>query len=222
MEQYIHMLIPAISAGVPQPEQVVAFFDELSKTNNFHPGHEGLRIQKPSGRSREARNPLTGEVMMFPLRDNVKIATPAEIPSLTKGLTEFSVLASGQWQLGDDPPIVLYKTDGTPYRDNYLCQVGYEVRPGLVSMSTANGNSAVLEFGEPCEARENIGYFLNPWTNESVGIPDAGCARFWIEFEFGRFIYPMIGNNFDVLNPSLIAMAEECFQTEFAQGCRYW
>jgi hypothetical protein len=51
---------------------------------------------------------------------------------------------------------------------------------------------------------------------------DAGCARFWIEFEFGKFIYPRVADNLEVMSPAIVSEAEKCFRTKFAQGCRFW
>jgi hypothetical protein len=226
VEQYIHILIPADSAYAPDPEQVAVFFAELLKLSNFRLIKEGrfqqgLRVLKPSGRSREVTSPLTGETRRFPVPDSVKVNGPAEISALLEGLPEFSVRASGEWRLGIDMPIMLYTMDEVPYRANYLCEVSCQLHPVPVSMSTANGARDVLDFGEPCSSKKEVGHFLNPWTGEPVEVAGTGCARFWIEFEFGKFIYPKIAGNFDVLNPSLVGIAEESFRTKFAQGCRF-
>jgi hypothetical protein len=55
-----------------------------------------------------------------------------------------------------------------------------------------------------------------------IEVPNAGSARFWIEFEFGKFIYPKIEKRLEILSPLLVETAEECFQAEFVQGCRFW
>jgi hypothetical protein len=77
-------------------------------------------------------------------------------------------------------------------------------------------------FGEPWNGESTIGIFTNPWTGEAIEVPNAASARFWIEFEFGKFIYPRIDKSFDVFDPRLVEKAEECFQTKFVQGCRFW
>ncbi len=77
-------------------------------------------------------------------------------------------------------------------------------------------------FGTPCGPDDDLGIFPNPWTGEAVEVPHAGCARFWIEFEFGKLIYPKVGKNFEFLSSSIVAEAEQCFRTKFVQGCRFW
>ena len=67
-----------------------------------------------------------------------------------------------------------------------------------------------------------MGVFPNPWTGGVIEVADAGCARFWIEFEFGKFIYPKITDNLEVMNPEIVSAGEDCFGTKFAQGCRFW
>jgi hypothetical protein len=66
------------------------------------------------------------------------------------------------------------------------------------------------------------GIFPNPWTGEAIEVADAGCARFWIEFEFGKFIYPEVSGSFDVMSPAIVQDIEQCFGTKFVQGCRFW
>ena len=73
-----------------------------------------------------------------------------------------------------------------------------------------------------CKDSIRMGVFPNPWTGGVIEVADAGCARFWIEFEFGKFIYPKITDNLEVINPKIVSAGEECFGTKFAQGCRFW
>lgn len=225
MEQYIHLLIPAEPSYTPEPAQVATFFAELLKFPNFRLKEgrfqQGLRVLKPSGRSREISSPLTGESKKFPVPDTIKVNEPAEISAYLEGLAEFSVRAGGKWQLCSEMPIALYTMDNKPYRANYLCDVSCQLHPVPVSMSTSNGTRDVLDFGDPCGSEKRVGHFPNPWAEETIEVPNAGCSRFWIEFEFGKFVCPRVGENFDVLSPSVIGKAEECFQTIFAQGCRF-
>ena len=63
--------------------------------------------------------------------------------------------------------------------------------------------------------------FHNPTTLEAIEVPGAGCARFWIDFEFGNELFPEVGANLDLLNPTIIDVAIEVFGTRFVQGCQW-
>jgi hypothetical protein len=231
MEQYIHTLIAADSQFVPAPTKVAEFFDALVDLFSFRIIREGrwqpgLRVMKPGDRTRTGRDAFTGETITIPIPDQIIIGHASEIPPLIDGLQEYRVAASGDWSL-DTAPIVLLNTDMTSFAENPICDVSCNIRPAPVSTSAweeeAGPNVWHLPgFGEPWNGESTIGIFTNPWTGEAIEVPNAGSARFWIEFEFGKFIYPAIDKSFDVFDPRLVEKSEECFQTNFVQGCRVW
>lgn len=199
---------------------VSSFGFRIISDTRFQPG---IRVMKPSGRFRSFTSPLTGETKPFAISDNIKIDQVASIPAAIAGLEHFSVLMSGEWSLGHRP-LALLTCDGVPFEENYTCEVSCHLRPEPVSTSCLNeeaGPRHVGLFGEPCQELRETGIFTNPWSGEVIEVPNAGCARFWIELEFGKFIFPRIVDSFDVLNPSIIAKTEECFQTRFVQGYRF-
>ncbi len=213
MEQYVHTLIAADSAFVPEPLQLADFFDGLVTAFHFHL-KSGARVAKPTGRLRTALNPLTGETWSSPVSDQIRTATFAEIPAAVDGLVRYCVLASGEWT-PESRPMVLLTPDGRPYQNNYLCEVSCNLRPDPVSTSCWKH---APPFGEACAAEVATGIFSHPWTGEMIEIPDAGCARFWIEFEFGKFLLPEMAGGLNVLSPPIVAKTEECFETRFVQG----
>ena len=73
-------------------------------------------------------------------------------------------------------------------------------------------------FGQESECHDH-GTFRNPWTNDQIRVEHAGCARFWIEFELGKFIAPIIRESFELLEPRIVKAAEESFEVSFAQAC---
>lgn len=108
-----------------------------------------------------------------------------------------------------------------------MCTVRCERRPEAVSTSAWDVEAGsyrhdIPEFGSACKNNVRNGIFSNPWTGDAIEVADAGCARFWIEFEFGRFIYPKMTNGLEVLSPPIVLGAEQCFRAKFAQGCRFW
>jgi hypothetical protein len=227
VEQYVHTLIAADSAFVPKPPQLAEFFEGLVTAFHFRltsgaPSRPPLRVVKPTGRLRTALNPLTGETWSFPASDHIGTERLADIPGVIDGLDHYSVLASGEWKL-ENRPMVLLTADGNPYEDSYLCEVSCHLRPKPVSTSCWNGRTAPEEgdvpiFGEACAPEVGTGIFSHPWTGEMIKVPDAGCARFWIEFEFGKFLLPEMADRLDVLSPPIVAKTDECFETGFVQG----
>jgi hypothetical protein len=82
-------------------------------------------------------------------------------------------------------------------------------------------NKTIPAFGSRCEAEPDAGIFSNPWTGSAIEVAGAGCARFWIEFEFGKFVLPRIEDRLDLLSPAVVNLAEDCFKSGFIQGCRF-
>ena len=169
---------------------------------------------------------MTGEKVSIPDRDRWNVERFEDIPALIEGSNHYTVAQSGQW-VGKDRPILLLKTDGVPFEENYACTVSCELRPQPVSTSAWDEEvgpnmHSVPTFGSECKDVVKNGIFPNPWTGDAIEIADAGCARFWVEFEFGKLIYPRVANDFEVLNPALVLAAEQRFNTKFAQGCRFW
>lgn len=232
MEQYIHTLIAADSAYVPQPAKIAEFFSLLA-TLGFEMVRDasrslpGLRVMKPGTRTRVGWNSVTSEVFaIVPVHDQISVDRPHDIPALIEGLREYRVSGSGEWPAGC-APIYLFKSDKTPFEETAFCEVSCNVSPAPVSTSSWDSEAGpnvrnVPAFGEPCMGRATVGIFPNPWTGEVIEVQNAGCARFWIEFEFGKFLYPEIQDNLEVLKSSLVHVAMDCFHIEFNQGCRFW
>jgi len=232
MEQYIHTLISVDSQFVPDPVQVASFFDELVSQFKFSPISDPqpflpkLVIAKPSGRLRWGTNSMTGEKVSVLEWDRLNLERFEDIPALIEGSNHHTVMQFGQW-IGKDRPMLLLKTDGVPYEENYVCTVRCELRPELVSTSAWDVEAGpnrhdIPNFGSVWKNEIRNGIFPNPWTGDVIEVADAGCARFWIEFEFGRFLYPKISDSLEVLSHPIVLCAEHCFRTKFAQGCRFW
>ncbi len=232
MEQYIHTLIAVDPAFAPDPARVTTFFEGLISQQKLHPISDiqrslpGLAVAKPSGRSRWMTNQYTGEKMSFIDFDRWNLEQLEAVPALIESSDHYTVIQSGQWTR-DNRPISLYKTDGCLFDENYICTVRCELRPEAVSTSAWDLEAGpnlrdVPDFGSACNAKSGLGIFPNPWTGAAIEVADAGCARFWIEFEFGRFIYPRVNGDLEIMDSTLVTWAEHSFQTKFAQGCRFW
>jgi hypothetical protein len=79
-----------------------------------------------------------------------------------------------------------------------------------------------VPFRDPCDPAQTEGIFINHKTGETIFLPGAGCARFWIEFAFGKWLFPeMKGNDLDLLRPHVVDAAQKAFSVRFAQGCHW-
>lgn len=234
MEQYIHTLIAADSGFAPEPNPVARFYEEMADSAGYRivsnkPAHPGLLLVKPSGRFRTmtGRNVFTGETrsVSVPDFDRQQLAEPSEIGPAIAGLEHYTVYASGEWD-PSDAPLQLFTTDGKPFiAESYFCGLRCKAQPAPVTTSAWDfaipTDKKIPKFGSPCGAEPDAGIFSNPWTGSAIIVPGAGCARFWIEFEFGKFVLPRIEDRLDLLSRAVVNLAEECFRTRFVQGCRF-
>lgn len=160
MEQYTHTLIAVDSRFVPTAVQTAHFFEllfswlrfRLVSAGAFQPG---LRLIKPTDRTRSVPNVFTGEVLSIAVFDHVRLANWDDIPEAAEGLEHYTVLASGEWDQRDSP-VELLTTDGAVFdKEPYLCDFGCHVSREPVSTSSwdtdvAPNSSNVPQFGSPC------------------------------------------------------------------------
>ncbi len=76
------------------------------------------------------------------------------------------------------------------------------------------------KFDEDCTDDESEGFFEHPLLPSPIRIPNAGCGRFWIEFEYGKWLYPRPKNDgVALLAPEVTRLAAETFGTAFVEAC---
>jgi hypothetical protein len=222
IEQYVHTLVPVDPQFSPTSEQVSRFLEGLSALDAA-PLNPEVFVLKPSGRLRSFKNPLTGETKSFPAKDRVPLKSIADVASVIEGLKEYGVCVDGQGPPGL-PPFPLY-FENSLFSASYGFTVGCSLRPEPVSMSDLGdeqtGNEVVV-FGQACPQQSRTALFRHPGTGELIEVAHAGCARFWVDFEFGKWLLPKIGTSLDILNPDITKLATECFGLPFAQGFHYY
>src|SRR6266567_1195333 len=210
--QYTHLLIPECVELVPRPAQVVAFLEGLVKLN-CAPLGATFRVGKLSGSARTGINPLTGEELSIGVRDFTPLGSTSEIPELLAGLDDYDVIVSGQ---GPSilPPFTLYTATQSAVSE-FKGTYGYDVRCRLRSAIVST--CEIPPFGGPGSLDGRNGIFHHPITGATMEVPNAACARFWIEFQFGKWLLPKIGNSLNLLQPAILSNAIEHFGIEFAQ-----
>jgi hypothetical protein len=214
-EQYSHLLIPHSVDFVPRPNQIAEFIYALVKLDTA-PRAAKYRIAKPSGTFRKGLSPLTGDEILIPRREFSTVESPSELETQLTGLGDYIAFVSGHGPSGV-PPFKLYAVTGS--QESEFNEVyGYEVR--LCLRETAVSTNEMPEFGSPCSTKAQHGIFSHPRTKSRIEVPHAACARFWIEFEFGKWLFPKIDKSLDLIHPSILESAIDIFGAEFAQGCR--
>ena len=171
----------------------------------------------PSARVRDFENPLTGEVKSMPVNDRIPIERPAGLVSTIATSQQYFVSLEGEGP-PRTPAFPLYFEDA-PFTKTYGFMVRCRLMPEPVSMSCLGDEQTGKEvpiFGEPSSRRDAL--FRLPVSGELIEVSNAGSARFWIEFEFGKWLLPKIDDSLNILNPLIAALAEEAFSLTFKQG----
>jgi hypothetical protein len=246
---YSHMLIPDQADYVPNAYQVADFYSHLVDlgaaprraelilwTEKEPPRRTGLRT---SMRERRGRNPFSGEA--FRLVDYMtRVGSLSIIGPALEHLHEYRLEMRG---IGPLRP--LFQFDATmfsgdllrfdehcPEDQSYEFNLSCSLKPNIVSMSddhmaeftggkTPEGET-VVPSGESCSAAHRTGFFSNPKNNESIRVPGAGCARFWIEFGFGKWLFPDIkDSSLDLLPANAVNAAQQIFGVRYLQGCHW-
>jgi hypothetical protein len=217
MPEYSHTLIPDRVDFAPKPEQVRAFLDSLVSLGAA-PLKPNVAVAKLSGEGRSVVNPFTGKTEKFPMWKIVKVTDNASIPKTLRGLDDYSVRLSGK----GPPKLPPFEFE---LKIKYDFLVHCSLRAEVVSTSDCHDEFAfkrkVAFFGQPCSAKDRLGVFHNPKTGKVIEVPKAGCARFWVEFEFGKMLFPDIENRLDIIEPSILEVAEKEFGITFVQGCHW-
>jgi hypothetical protein len=242
-EQYAQTLIPLDDDWAPLPLQVAAFLDGLIAIGSA-PLRASIRVGRTLANPREVQNHSTGEISLVPRRDWVRPKSVDSIPEALDGFEDYVVIMSGEGP-PPIPPFMLFthepSSGATPamseieaqcqastsihteFKDPYGFDVYCELRREAVSASSLDPEIApsVPFFGHRCDPKNRTGMFQHPCTGAVIEVPDAGCGRFWIAFEFGRWLFPRIENSLNLLDPLIVACAEEKFDTKFVQGCYF-
>jgi hypothetical protein len=239
-ETYCHTLIPERIDFAPQPGQVAAFLATLVR-RGAAPLEAKLRLGKLDG-FRIAVNPIAQETLSIPRRRYAAIEGVADIMAALQELDDYNLQYTGKGP-PNIPPLTLWLHDiqprtlegNFPVRTDDCATVEFKEAYGFIVhcwlrgevVSTSDQHDAAIErqlpgFGRPDKSHNRLGNFSHPCTNKAIQVPNAGCARFWIEFEFGKWLLPKIDDSLDLLEPSIVETARECFGLTFVQGCHWY
>ena len=131
---------------------------------------------------------------------------------------------SGKWSPSNVPIELLLVGDGKPFEGDPICFITCAQRAMPVCTGDWWGVRRLgdCEFGfdNPQSPIQSLGVFTHPWTGQRLEVANAGHARFWIEFEFGKWLFPKMTDNFNVLRPRLLDASKTCFNTDLIQAGR--
>jgi hypothetical protein len=222
VEQYVHTLIPQDAQFCPSPEQLTRFVDGLSKLGAA-PLDAEFRIIRPSGRVRSFTDPLTGEIRTIPRKETIALDGAANLDRIISALDQYVFAMEGHGP-PSLPAFPLY-VNGAPFEDTYGFSVHCCVEAKPVSISDLGDEEArsdVPFFGQPCGEQRGNALLRHPLTSVPIEVANASSARFWIEFEFGKWLLPKIGDSLDILNPAIAHLASQCFGVTFTQGFHHF
>lgn len=235
---YTHLLIPSSPQYRPGPDAVAGFGQGIIDNGNVaSPFSVSFsRVAKGAPRDRKMRNPMTGEVINIrgPSRRAEQpqmLSSPPQIIERASGQPEYDAAISGEGVPPAPPSVIGYVENDKwkPMVGAYHLEIRCRVRSGIVRLYSLESEDDLHQppdftkfqprFGEDCSTDEREGIFVHPESG-AFRIQNAGCGTFWIEFKFGKFIFPRLRNNsVNVLDDSVVALARKAFNCDFIQAC---
>ncbi len=217
MPEYTHTLIPDRVDFVPDPRQVGAFLNSLVSLGAA-PLKPTVAAAKLSGVVRTFTNPFTGKTDSFPMRKAETLKDLSAVPGALKQVDDYNVTLTGK----GPPKVPAFVFD---FQGKYDFLVHCCLRAEVVSTSDWHDDVPIKRkvdfFGQPCSSKDRLGIYHNPNTLEVIEVRKAGCARFWIEFEYGKMLFPRIEDRLDLMEPRIVEVAEKDFGINFVQGCHW-
>jgi hypothetical protein len=237
---YEHLLVPAQFDYRPSAEAVMAFVDGIIRNRHVVDGATVtyMKITKGEPRFREFRNPMTGESgrIQLPTRrveTKQELSTALEIGRVVEREMEYNISVAAEGMPMRPPCNVGYveadvwKAIDHPYFLNVVCHV----RSAVVRVSPLESEEELTRpfdftkfrprVDEDCTADDRDGLFVHPEAG-AIRIPNAGCAMFWISFEYGKFLFPQSeGKQLRLLDCNVMELAQRSFNVDFVEACNW-
>jgi hypothetical protein len=213
-ELYRHILIPKDADFVPKLENVANFYTELRALGALPKDPNFVVIAFTRQTRRWGRNPKTGEEYYGPeLKVDRFTDLQIAIDSVrTKAAFEVHARGEGPTAI---PPFELCGANRPDVRWN-------EAFEYCVYCKLREKPSRLLCNPVMCKCEYNPveqGIFKNPWNDADIATSGLAWARFTVEFGVGNWLWPMITDHLDILDPRLVDIATRAFGIEFTQGC---
>jgi hypothetical protein len=215
-EQYLHLLIPR-SKFTPSAAQISEFLTQLINSGVLSTEPK-IVLSTRSEATRTVTNPFTGEPLMIPCFDTRELPHLSALESAAGELLDYTVFASSYWK-PRLPPVPISFDDA--YSISASCHVSSLVRSTSNLPSDRRPRPGMPGFWAPCEADLADAYFMSPHDGSILTVSGVGCARFYVEFELGKWLFPDLSTgSLEIINPKVLRLAEDLFGVRFGQGCR--
>ena len=206
-ESYTHLLISVSKSYRPTAQPVCQFLEQMIQTGAIGRDHEISfgKVVKDEPRTWKGPNPFTGKMQRhrMPSRRRPRaehLSAASQIVPLAEQEQEYDVSVVSTLP-PTNPPLDIGGVDekGTwqSWAEPYHLEICCRVRESLVRLchlkSGEDPNTPDFwnpKFDEDCTDDESEGFFEHPLLPSPIRIPNAGCGRFWIEFEYGKWLYP--------------------------------
>lgn len=238
---YEHHLVARPANFRPEAETVARFLRMLNDEGYVPEGAQLSFVpviqQEPVTIQRA--DPFSGRTMSIPGRSRrrgkpVTCKSDDDLLSQTANASEYDAVLDAEG-LPQRPPMLVGYVEGDnwkPLDEPYALKVRCCIRSRIVRLFSHRSpedftkildpfNMPAHLFDEDCSEDESTGWFLHPETGP-ISIANAGCATFWIELCYGKFLFPLTRDgSLDVLDDELRGRTEEIFGTAFVQACHW-
>jgi hypothetical protein len=237
---YSHYLIAAEPSFRPGPDAIADFMSALIERRHVAENATirfAVVAREPNG-ARRIANPFTGEMIDMPLPSRRaekarRLASATQIVDCATDPPEYDVSLDGTGR-PSAPPLQIGYVEGNFWKateGEYHLEISCRVRAHTVRLShfereeDMHGPPDITKyrprFDEDCSDEKRPGLFVHPELG-AVRIANAGCASFWIEFNYGKFVFPRASaGSVSVLSDSVVNLAQKIFGHEFVQACHW-
>jgi hypothetical protein len=238
---YTHLLIPLSAEYRPDAGAIAKFVQEIIDQSYIAPGPKiaFAKVVKGTPGVRQVPNPFNGKTLSLKMPSR-RVDRPQQLADLT----QITGLATDQpeydvWVecvgVPRNPPLDIghvengaWKKTNDPYHLEIRCRVRARIVRlySLRSEEALHGPPASATFepiftDEDCDLDEHDGLFVHPEIG-AIRIPNAGCGTFWIEFNYGKFVFPRVKDKgVNLLEESIVNLATATFGTDFVQACSW-
>jgi hypothetical protein len=237
---YTHLLIARPPFYRPTAKAVAEFVREMTCGGHVGATHRIWlsRVIKRPRRLRAVHNVCTGETVEI-LCPSRRCEPPTELADVERISAEVTNQAEYDIVISSDdrpiaPPLTVgYVENGiwNPMVEAYHLEVRCRVRAHAVQLSRLDSEDDVTRpadlanvrslFDEDCSDDARDGLFVHPELGV-LAIPYAGCAMFWIEFNYAKFSFPKAtGHGVNIPTNTVVSLAQETFGTGFVQACNW-
>jgi hypothetical protein len=237
---YTHLLIPLSPEYRPDAGAIAKFMQDIIDGNYIAASTKiaFAKVVKGTPSVRQVPNPFTGKTLSLKMPSRRR-----DRPQQLGDVTQITGLATDQPEYDvwvecvgapRNPPLDIGHVENDAWKkmdDPYHLEIRCRVRARIVRLfrlqseeqlhrPPASANMELI-FDEDCDLNEHDGLFVHPELG-AIRIPNAGCGTFWIEFNYGKFIFPRVKDkSVNLMQESIVNLAKTTFGTEFVQACNW-